>query len=199
MRPSRRCRSTASSEGLVGQEAREGLVQQKLETLNGAVLEARTDRIAKETLYNQLASLGPGQIESFPLVLSSPQVQALKTELSGPSEAGGDARGDARRPPPGPGARARPDPRDRGARSGPRSATSRARPRASTARRSRASRAWRRASRRSRARPRTRTASRSSTWRSSARSRPTSSSTRSCSPRPSRPGSRPSSRPPTSA
>ena len=70
------------NEGLVAQEAREGLVDQKLGTLNGAVLEARTDRIAKETVYNQIASLGPGQIDSFPLVLGSGAVQALKSELS---------------------------------------------------------------------------------------------------------------------
>ena len=69
-------------EGLINQEARQGLVDQKLETLNGAVLEARTERIAKETLYRQIASLGPGQIESFPLVLGSGPVQALKLELA---------------------------------------------------------------------------------------------------------------------
>jgi capsular exopolysaccharide synthesis family protein len=68
-------------EGLLNQEAREGLVDQKLGTLNAAVLDARTERIAKETLYNQIASLGPGQIDSFPLVLGSGAVQALKTEL----------------------------------------------------------------------------------------------------------------------
>ena len=69
-------------EGLVGQESREELVTQKLGTLNGALLEARTDRIAKETLYNQIASMGPSQIESFPLVMSSTQVQALKNDLA---------------------------------------------------------------------------------------------------------------------
>ncbi len=68
-------------EGLVNQEGRGELVDQKLETLNAAVLGARTERITKETLYNQLASLGPGQIESFPLVLGSGPVQALKAEL----------------------------------------------------------------------------------------------------------------------
>jgi uncharacterized protein involved in exopolysaccharide biosynthesis len=68
-------------EGFVGQESREELVTQKLGTLNGALLEARTDRIAKETLYNQIASMGPSQIESFPLVMSSTQVQALKNDL----------------------------------------------------------------------------------------------------------------------
>ena len=70
------------SEGLVDQESRGGLVDQKLGTLNGAVLEARTERIAKETLYNQISSLGPSQLDSFPLVLGSGAVLALKTELS---------------------------------------------------------------------------------------------------------------------
>jgi capsular exopolysaccharide synthesis family protein len=69
-------------EGLVNQEEKQGLVEQKLEMLNGAVLDARTDRIAKESLYHQIASLGPGQIESFPLVLGSEPVQALKAELA---------------------------------------------------------------------------------------------------------------------
>ena len=69
-------------EGLVNQEERQGLVEQKLEMLNGAVLDARTDRIAKESLYNQIGSQGPGQIESFPLVLGSEPVQALKAELA---------------------------------------------------------------------------------------------------------------------
>ena len=70
------------SEGLVNQEERQGLVEQKLEMLNGAVLDARTDRIAKESLYSQIASQGPSQIESFPLVLGSEPVQALKAELA---------------------------------------------------------------------------------------------------------------------
>jgi len=69
-------------EGLVNQEERQGLVEQKLEMLNGAVLDARTDRIAKESLYSQIGSQGPGQIESFPLVLGSEPVQALKAELA---------------------------------------------------------------------------------------------------------------------
>jgi capsular exopolysaccharide synthesis family protein len=69
-------------QGLVGQESREGLIEQKLGALNGAVLEARTERIAKETVYRQIASLGPVQIESFALVLGSGTVQALKTELN---------------------------------------------------------------------------------------------------------------------
>ena len=66
----------------MNQEERQGLVEQKLEMLNGAVLDARTDRIAKESLYNQIGSQGPGQIDSFPLVLGSEPVQALKAELA---------------------------------------------------------------------------------------------------------------------
>lgn len=68
-------------EGLVNEEERQGLVEQKLQALNAAVLEARTERIAKETLYNQIAAAGPGQIESVPLVIGSGAVQALKAEL----------------------------------------------------------------------------------------------------------------------
>jgi exopolysaccharide transport family protein len=69
-------------EGLVNQEERQGLVEQKLEMLNGAVLDARADRIAKESLYSQIGSQGPGQIDSFPLVLASEPVQALKAEMA---------------------------------------------------------------------------------------------------------------------
>ena len=69
-------------EGLVNQEEKQGLVEQKLETLNGAVLDARTDRIAKESLYNQVLNATPAQLESFGLVLASEPVQALKIELA---------------------------------------------------------------------------------------------------------------------
>ena len=135
-------------EGLVNQEERQGLVEQKLETLNGAVLDARTDRIAKESLYNQIASLGPGQIESFPLVLGSRPVQALKTELAALqkeearlADTLGDRHPDMVR------VRA-PDPRDRGEDPRRDAQRGRARRRASTARRSPRRRASRRASRR---------------------------------------------------
>ena len=70
-------------EGLVNQEERQTLMDQKLEALNGAVLEARTERIAKESLYRQIGSLDPERAESFPLVVSNEAVQALKAELSG--------------------------------------------------------------------------------------------------------------------
>jgi len=78
----KRLQAYREREGLVNQEEKQGLVEQKLETLNGAVLEARTDRITKESLYNQIANATPAQLESFGLVLASEPVQALKIELS---------------------------------------------------------------------------------------------------------------------
>jgi polysaccharide biosynthesis transport protein len=69
-------------EGLIDHEERQGLVQQKLETLNGAVLDARTDRIAKETLASQLSSIGPSQLEDIPLVAGSESFQRLRAELA---------------------------------------------------------------------------------------------------------------------
>jgi succinoglycan biosynthesis transport protein ExoP len=70
-------------EGLIDHEERQSLVQQKLETLNAAVLDARTERIAKETLAKQIASLAPDQLDTLPLVSGNEAVQALKTELTG--------------------------------------------------------------------------------------------------------------------
>lgn len=69
-------------EGLVNPEERQSLVDQKLQALNMAVLNARTDRIAKETVVAQLRNLAPSALESFPSVMSSPVVQALKGQLS---------------------------------------------------------------------------------------------------------------------
>jgi succinoglycan biosynthesis transport protein ExoP len=69
-------------EGLINFEERQSLVDQKLQTLNGAMLNARTERIAKETLFNQVRNLGPVQLESFPSVMANPVVSQLKNELS---------------------------------------------------------------------------------------------------------------------
>jgi polysaccharide biosynthesis transport protein len=69
-------------EGLVNIEERQGLVDQKLTALTSAVITARTERITKETLFNQMRSLPTSQLEAFPLVMSSSVVQGLKTELA---------------------------------------------------------------------------------------------------------------------
>jgi succinoglycan biosynthesis transport protein ExoP len=68
-------------EGLINPEEKQSLVDQKLSTLNTAVLNARTERITKETVYNQMRNLG-SSLETFPLVLTSPIVQSLKTQLA---------------------------------------------------------------------------------------------------------------------
>jgi polysaccharide biosynthesis transport protein len=69
-------------EGLVNIEERQGLVDQKLTALTGAVLNARTERINKETLFDQMRSLSTVQLEAFPLVMGNSVVQGLKTELA---------------------------------------------------------------------------------------------------------------------
>jgi capsular exopolysaccharide synthesis family protein len=68
-------------EGLVNIEERQGLVDQKLTTLNGAILTARTERLAKETLLNQLKQLPPAQLETHPHVVASPLIASLRTQL----------------------------------------------------------------------------------------------------------------------
>ncbi len=68
-------------EGLVNLEEKQSLVEQKLSALNGAMLNARTERISKETVYNQMRNLGYS-LETFPLVLTNPVVQNLKTQLA---------------------------------------------------------------------------------------------------------------------
>jgi len=68
-------------EGLIDYEEKQGLVEQKLQALNAAVLEARTDRIAKETVYTRMAESSASQLEGFSLVMGSEAVQSLKSEL----------------------------------------------------------------------------------------------------------------------
>lgn len=69
-------------EGLLNFEERQGLVDQKLTTLSTAALNARTERIGKEALLNQMRNLGSSQLESFPLVIGNGVIQSLKAELS---------------------------------------------------------------------------------------------------------------------
>jgi succinoglycan biosynthesis transport protein ExoP len=69
-------------EGLVNYEEGQGLGDQKVIALSTAVLQARTERIARESLYNQMRSLPSSQLASFPAVLANPIVQGLRTRLS---------------------------------------------------------------------------------------------------------------------
>jgi capsular exopolysaccharide synthesis family protein len=65
-------------------EDRQNIVVQKLSDLNAAATKAKTDRIQKEGLYKQLASMrsDPAGLASFPLILANPIVQQLRTELA---------------------------------------------------------------------------------------------------------------------
>lgn len=59
-------------------------VTQKMAELNTAVMRAKTDRIYKETLYNQLQAIKGDQaaLATFPPVLNNSYLQQLKSEMS---------------------------------------------------------------------------------------------------------------------
>ena len=69
-------------EGLVNFEEKQSLVEQKLQTFAAAAMNARTERITKEALYNQMRTLPLSQLESVSLVASSPTVQPLREHLA---------------------------------------------------------------------------------------------------------------------
>ena len=66
-------------------EERQNIVVQKLADLNGAVTRAKTDRIQKEALYNQIKAIQHDRtaLESFPAILSNAFIQQEKTEIAG--------------------------------------------------------------------------------------------------------------------
>jgi capsular exopolysaccharide synthesis family protein len=65
-------------------EGQQNVVVQKLTQLNAIVTTARTERIAKQALYDQLRSLeqSGAPLDTFPPVASNTFVQGLKTELA---------------------------------------------------------------------------------------------------------------------
>ena len=59
------------------------IVVQRLTDLNGALTKAKTDRINKEALYNQLKSAeGSGALDTYPAVISNEYIQKLKADLA---------------------------------------------------------------------------------------------------------------------
>lgn len=68
--------------GLVDLDEREGAASEKVTTLGAAVMSARMERIARETLLNQMRSLPPSQLPSASSVASSPAVQALRSRVA---------------------------------------------------------------------------------------------------------------------
>jgi polysaccharide biosynthesis transport protein len=65
-------------------EASENIVVQKLGDLNAAVTRAKTVRIEKEALYNQLSASqsNPAALDTFPAILTNTFIQQLKGQLS---------------------------------------------------------------------------------------------------------------------
>src|SRR5205823_14546802 len=65
-------------------ESHENIVVQKLADLNGAVTQAKTDRLQKQALYNQLRLLAgqKGALDTFPAILSNTFIQQQKAELA---------------------------------------------------------------------------------------------------------------------
>ncbi len=66
----------------VAVEDRQNIVVQRLGEMNAAVTKAKTTRIEKEALYNQLKAMQvSGAIDSFPAVLANDYVQKIKGDL----------------------------------------------------------------------------------------------------------------------
>jgi succinoglycan biosynthesis transport protein ExoP len=69
-------------EKLLNLEERKQLVEQKLTTLMGAAMTARTERITQQTLYVQMKNLSPERLGAFPLLIANPTVQSIRTQLA---------------------------------------------------------------------------------------------------------------------
>jgi capsular exopolysaccharide synthesis family protein len=65
-------------------EDRENIYVQKLTELNTAVTRAKTDRLEKEALYNQLRSIEGNRaaLDTFPAILANPFIQQQKSEVA---------------------------------------------------------------------------------------------------------------------
>jgi succinoglycan biosynthesis transport protein ExoP len=68
----------------VSVQERQNIVVQKLSDLNTALTRAKTERMAKEVQFHQLERAGTDAtaLDSLPIVLSNPELQALRTQLA---------------------------------------------------------------------------------------------------------------------
>jgi polysaccharide biosynthesis transport protein len=70
------------SHDAIAVEDRQNIVVQRLADLNGVVTKAKTMRIEKEALYNQLKAVrGTPAVDTLPAVLGNEYIQKLKSEL----------------------------------------------------------------------------------------------------------------------
>jgi polysaccharide biosynthesis transport protein len=65
-------------------EDRQNIYVQKLSDLNAAVTRAKTERLEREALYNQLRGIqsNSAALDTFPAILANPFIQQLKAEVS---------------------------------------------------------------------------------------------------------------------
>jgi capsular exopolysaccharide synthesis family protein len=75
-------RQYEKQQGLVNLDERQRLAEQKLNTVHTALLSARTERLAKETTYRQMAAMPPELLQELPQVVASARVQTLKGKLA---------------------------------------------------------------------------------------------------------------------
>jgi polysaccharide biosynthesis transport protein len=73
-----------TSNDAVSVEDRQNIVVQKLSELNTALTRAKTDRMSKEALYEQLQAVrgDPSSLGSLPVVLSNPMLQQLRGQFA---------------------------------------------------------------------------------------------------------------------
>src|SRR3989304_3359194 len=67
-------------ENLIALEEKQNIVVQRLSELNSEVTKAKTERVAKETLFRQLKDLAhrPEMVEAIPAVIENRLIQELK-------------------------------------------------------------------------------------------------------------------------
>jgi succinoglycan biosynthesis transport protein ExoP len=70
--------------GAMALEDRQNIVVQRLSDLNAAVTRARTDRIEKESVYNQIRAIQSDRaaVDTFPAILNNAFIQQLKGQLN---------------------------------------------------------------------------------------------------------------------
>jgi polysaccharide biosynthesis transport protein len=70
--------------GAMALEDRQNIVVQRLADLNAAVTRARTDRIEKESVYNQIRAIQGDRaaVDTFPAILNNTFIQQLKGQLN---------------------------------------------------------------------------------------------------------------------
>ena len=69
-------------ERLVDAEPGRSLTDGQLRALNAALLSARTERLARQTLFDRVRQMAPSDMESLPVVIENPVVQGMKARIA---------------------------------------------------------------------------------------------------------------------